>query len=278
MECWKKREDRGRRTEDRFRYLSSVISLLSSENTILQYSYQLTAKTIYIVAEKYTGGPMLEDGEKGSICQRDKKTYAIAPHIPCGIVTPDILRSLADAGEKYKAAALKITSAARIAIIGLEEKDLDSIWQELEMESGAATGLCIRSIKACPGIQFCRYGQQDSLGMGMELDKKFHGMELPGKLKMGVSGCPNQCAETCIKEIGLIGYKSGWKVVVGGNGGVKARLARDLVKGVSNDEALDLIDRIIKYYQENGKKNKRLGAMIEVWGFEEFKKALHIPD
>ena len=109
---------------------------------------------------------MLQDGEKGVIIQRDKKTYAIAPHIPCGVVSPETLRKLANVAEKYGAAALKITSAARIAIVGLKEEDVDNIWADLGMSPGAAIGLCVRSVKACPGTAFCKRGQRTVSGSG----------------------------------------------------------------------------------------------------------------
>ncbi len=217
---------------------------------------------------------MLQDGEKGVIIQRDKKTYAVAPHIPCGVVSPGILRKLADVAEKYEAAALKITSAARIAIVGIDEKDVDSVWNELGMAPGAAIGLCVRSVKACPGTTFCKRGMQDSLGVGMKLDEKYHGTELPGKLKIGVSGCPNQCAETCIKDVGLVGMKEGWKLLVGGNGGVKARLSIELAKGLTTEQAIELTDTILQYYKANARPHQRIGAMIEKMGFEEFKAAI----
>ena len=217
---------------------------------------------------------MLQDGDKGVIIQRDKQTYAVAPHIPCGVVAPATLRRLADVAEKYGAAALKVTSAARIAVVGLKEKDVDNVWAELGMNPGAAVGLCVRSVKACPGTTFCKRGQQDSLGVGMKLDEKYHGTELPGKLKMGVSGCVNQCAETCIKDIGLVGLPKGWKVFVGGNGGARPRLAKEIAKGLMTDEALELVDKIIEYYKANAKPRQRLGAMLEKVDFEEFKKAV----
>ena len=94
---------------------------------------------------------MLNDGDKGVIIQRDKQTYAVAPHIPCGVVSAQTLRKLADIAEKYDAAALKLTSAVRIAIVGLKEEDVDNVWAELGMDAGAAVGLCVRSVKACPG-------------------------------------------------------------------------------------------------------------------------------
>ena len=217
---------------------------------------------------------MLNDGDKGVIIQRDKQTYAVAPHIPCGVVSAQTLRKLADIAEKYDAAALKLTSAVRIAIVGLKEEDVDNVWAELGMDAGAAVGLCVRSVKACPGTTFCKRGIQDSLSLGLKLDKKYHGMELPGKLKIGVSGCPNQCAETCIKDIGLVGGPKGWTLMVGGNGGAKPRLAKELIKGISADQTLDLIDRVIDYYKTNAKPHQRLGAMLEKIDFEEFKSAV----
>ena len=219
---------------------------------------------------------MMQDGEKGVIIQRDKVTYAVAPHIPCGVVSPDTLRKLADVAEKYNVSALKITSAARIAIVGLKEEDVDNVWKDLGMSPGAGVGLCVRSIKACPGTTFCKRGMQDSLSMGMQLDGIYHGMELPSKFKLGVSGCPNQCAETCIKDIGLVGMKNGWKLYVGGNGGARPRLALELMNNISDEEALSAIDRIIKFYKENGKKNQRIGGLIDEIGLEEFKKRMEL--
>jgi NAD(P)H-nitrite reductase large subunit len=217
---------------------------------------------------------MLQDGEKGVIIQRDKQTYAVSPHIPCGVVQPETLRKIADMAEKYNAAAIKLTSAERIVLVGLKEEDIDNFWSDVRMPAGAAVGLCIRSIKACPGTTFCKRGIQDSLGLGFKLDEKYHGMELPAKFKMGVSGCPNQCAETCIKDIGLVGLPKGWKVLVGGNGGAKPRLAIELAKDLSTEQATELVDKIIEYYKANAKPHQRLGAMIEKMGFEEFKSAV----
>ncbi len=217
---------------------------------------------------------MLNDGAKGVIIQRDKQTYAIAPHIPCGVIQPETLRRLADVAEKYGAQALKITSAARIAIVGVAEKDVEAIWSDLGMSPGFAVGLCVRSVKACPGTAFCKRGQQDSLSLGLKLDGKYHGMELPGKFKIGVSGCPHQCAETCIKDIGLVGSPKGWRLLVGGNGGVKPRLSQELARDLTEKQAMRLIDKIIAYYKASAGTHRRLGAMIDKVGFEEFKKAV----
>lgn len=214
---------------------------------------------------------MLSDGEKGAVLQRDKETYAIVPHLPLGLVTPAQLRKIADVAEKYNNATLKITSAARIAIVGLKETDIDKAWQDLGMKPGAAIGLCVRSIKACPGNAFCRLGQQDALAMGMELDTHYHGLELPGKMKIGVSGCPNQCAESALKDIGLFGKAKGWTILAGGNAASRPRIGVILCEGLSNEDALTVCARIITYFKENGKKSERMGRFIDRIGFETFK-------
>lgn len=216
---------------------------------------------------------MLNDGDKGVILQRDKRTYAVAPHIPCGVIQPETLRRLADVAEKYGAKALKITSAERIAIVGINPEDIDSAWQDLDMDAGAAIGLCVRSVKACPGTTFCKRGMQDSLGMGLKLDEKYHGMELPQKLKMAVSGCPNCCAESKVRDIGLMGTKKGWKVFVGGSGSGRARIGEQIAEDLTDDEAMALVDRIIEFYKGSDQK-KRLGAFIDSIGLEEFKSSV----
>jgi NAD(P)H-nitrite reductase large subunit len=217
---------------------------------------------------------MLKVGEKGAIPQRDKLTYAVAPHIPCGVITPALLRKLADVAEKYQAQALKITGATRIAIVGLKEEDIDHVWHDLGMDKGAAVGRCVRSIRACPGNTFCSFGKQNSLGLGMKLDNLYHGAELPGKFKMAVSGCPLGCAESWVRDLGLIGEAGGWKVVVGGNVGAKPRIANELVTGLNDDQAMEWADKLISCYREQANKGERLGRMIDRIGFDTLKAAL----
>jgi NAD(P)H-nitrite reductase large subunit len=217
---------------------------------------------------------MLEDGVKGVIIQRDKTTYAIAPHLPCGMASPEILRKLADVAEKYNVKAVKVTSAARIALIGIKEEDVDAIWADLGMDVGNVVGICVRSVKACPGTTYCKRGQQDSLAVGLALDEKYHGVEMPGKMKIGVSGCPNQCAETSFKDIGLVGIPKGWRVYVGGSGGPNPRLADLVAKDLGTEEALALVDRVVDYYRANAKPRERIGKMIERLGLDHLRKAL----
>ncbi len=210
---------------------------------------------------------MLKDGEKGVILQRDKKTYGIAPHIPCGILTPDMLDKFATVARKYDNGALKITSAARIAILGINEEDVDDIWKDLGFDPGHAVGLCVRSVKVCPGTDFCRLAKQDSIEMGMKLDVEYHGMKLPSKMKMAVSGCKIQCGENCIKDISLYGTQDGWTVLVGGMGGIRPRLADVLVENVSTSEAEKIVAKTIDYYKENSKP-QRLGFFIDKIGLQ----------
>ena len=219
---------------------------------------------------------MLKDGEKGVILQRDKQTYAVAPHLPCGVVTPDLLRKLADTAEKYGCALVKITSEARIALIGLREDQVDAVWADLGMDAGRVVGMCVRSVKACPGTTFCKRGMQDSLAVGMELDRRYHGQPLPGKLKLGVSGCPNQCAETGLKDIGLVGSTRGWKVLVGGCGAGKPRIADKLADELTTEQALALVDKLVEFFKANARPNDRMGRLIERIGLDALCKAVGV--
>jgi NAD(P)H-nitrite reductase large subunit len=217
---------------------------------------------------------MLKLGEKGAIPQREKETYAIAPHIPCGVVTPALLRALADVSEKYEAQAIKITGAARIAIVGIKEEDVDRAWEDLGMTQGHAVGLCVRSVRACPGNTFCKLGQQDALGMGTKLDDLYHGMQLPGKFKISVSGCNLNCAESWVRDIGLFGKKDGWTLLIGGNVGASPRIADELLSGLDDTQALESIAKVVDTYKELGKKGERLGKMIDRVGLGPFKEAV----
>ena len=217
---------------------------------------------------------MLKLGEKGAIPQRDKETYAIAPHIPCGVVTPDLLRKIADVADTYQAQAVKITGATRIAIVGLKEEDIDSAWKDLGMAQGAAVGLCVRSVRSCPGTTFCSIGKQDALKIAGILDNRYHGQSLKGKFKMAVSGCRLSCAESWVRDVGLIGEKDGWKLVIGGNVGATPRIAKELATGLDDNAALVAVDRVVAYYNDQAKKGERLGKMIERVGITPFKAAI----
>ena len=216
--------------------------------------------------------------DKGAVIQRDMETYAIAPHLIGGLITPKQLRDIADVAEKYNASAVKVTGAQRIAIVGIKEEDIDNAWLDLGMKPGAAIGLCVRSVKICPGTTFCKRGLQDSVAIGAKLDGAFHGRNLPNKLKIGVSGCPNSCADSHTRDIGLIGGPKGWILYLGGRGGVIPRLGDRIAMNIPDDKIFDVVERVIDIYAENGQGRERLGNYIDRIGLEEFKKQLNIEE
>jgi NAD(P)H-nitrite reductase large subunit len=211
--------------------------------------------------------------EKGAIIQRDLETFSISPHIPGGFADPALLRKIADVAEKYGAKFVKLTGAQRIAIIGIREEDLDNAWAEFTDRS-KAIGLTIRSIQICPGTRACKRAKQDSPGLGFALDKEFYGKPAPAKFKMGVSGCPNCCSDSWMKDIGFFGTNEGFKAVVGGKGGGTPKLGRELAEGLTADQAVALARKVIAFYRENGMAPERLAATIERVGFDTFVKAV----
>ena len=210
--------------------------------------------------------------EKGAILQRDRETYAIAPHIPGGITDTAMLRKICDVADKYRVEAIKITSAQRIALIGIREEDLDNVWADLAQTPGAAIGLCVRSVKICPGTSYCKRGVQDSISLGLKLDSIYHAMELPNKMKLGVSGCLVSCAESALKDIGVMGTNKGWRIMVGGNAGARPRIADLLVDNVpTEEEVLEIVARIVDYYKNSANQN-RLGRILDEMGVERFRE------
>ena len=214
--------------------------------------------------------------EKGAVLQRDKETYAIAPHLIAGIVSADELRKIADVADKYNVSAIKVTGAQRIALVGLREEDIDSAWGDLGMSPGAAIGLCVRSIKVCPGTTFCKRGLQDSVAVGSKLDSLYHGKNLPNKLKIGVSGCPHSCADSAFKDIGLIGSGKGWMVYVGGKGRMKPRIADRIALCIPEENLFNLVEKIIEVYDNNATGKERIGDYIDRIGIETFKNQIDI--
>ena len=211
---------------------------------------------------------------KGAILQRDKETYAIVPRVPVGLLTPENLDKLTLVIKKYTIPIVKIVSGQRIALVGVKGEEVDEIWRELEMEPGKATGLCVHYVQACPGTTVCKLGVQDSLGLGLELEKLFIGTDLPAKVKIGVSGCPMTCGESFVRDIGVQGKKNGWTFIFGGNSGGHPRIGDVLAEDLTADQVLELAKKSMEYYQTNGKKRERTARFIERTGIEAMKMAL----
>ncbi len=211
---------------------------------------------------------------KGAILQRDKKTYAITPRIPGGIITPEILEKIAAVVKKYNLPAVKITSGNRIALVGIKKENIDSIWNELGMDVGHSNGLCFHYVQTCPGTDFCKYGAQNSIGLGTKLEKIFYGREFPAKVKIGVSGCNMCCANSFVKDIGIVGKRLGWTVVVGGRAGTLPKGGELLAKNLTDEEVIDVLKKFLDYYAENAKNDVRIFRMVDRVGIEEIKKTI----
>lgn len=212
---------------------------------------------------------MLPKGANLQKIYNGKKTYAITPHLPGGFVKPEVLRKYADVADKY-GGVLKLTSAQRIMITALKAEDIENVWAELGMQPAMGFANCVRSIKICPGNVFCKRGKQDSVKLGLELDKRWHKKEMPSRIKLGVAGCPNSCSEIYVKDIGVLGTDEGWDIYVGGTAGAHPRLADKLIEGLDYDEVLRIVDIIIEYYQKNA-DIERVGQFIDRIGFKKFK-------
>jgi NAD(P)H-nitrite reductase large subunit len=210
----------------------------------------------------------------GAILQRDKKTYAIVPRTPVGLVTPDNLEALARVARKYNIPVVKITSGQRFALLGLKKEDVDSAWQELNMEVGKATELCLHYVQACPGTVFCKFGIQDSIGLGRDLEAFFADLDLPAKLKIGVSGCPFCCSESFVRDIGIYGKKTGWTFIIGGSSGRRPRIGDVLAEDIAKETVIDLTRRTLEFYRANSKGKQRMARFIERIGIENFKAAV----
>ncbi|MGD9006922.1 MAG: NAD(P)/FAD-dependent oxidoreductase [Desulfobacteraceae bacterium] len=215
--------------------------------------------------------------EKGAIIQRDKQTFAVAPHIPGGFISVAEFRKIVDLAEKYQAETMKMTSGQRIAIFGLQETDLDNFWKDIERDTGYVIGLCVRMVKFCPGTTYCRHGKQDAMGVGAKLDRRHHGRMLSAKFKIGVAGCEYACNAPRFKEVGLLGLPDGWQISIGGTCGAKPRFGDIIADGLDDAQALEAADTIIKWYETGNFKPKvRMGRIIDELGLDEVKKAIGI--
>ncbi len=214
------------------------------------------------------------DHTAGAILQRDKETYAIVPRTPVGLVNVDDLERIVKVVRKYGIPVVKITSGQRFALVGMKKEDLPSIWKDLGMDMGKAVELCLHYVQACPGTAVCKFGVQDSLGLGMDIERFFYGMDLPAKVKIGVSGCPFCCGESFVRDIGVLGKKTGWTFAVGGSSARRPRVADVLRDDLSKEDVIDLTRRTLEFYREKAKKRERMARFVDRIGIENLKEAL----
>ncbi|MEO6151949.1 MAG: nitrite reductase large subunit NirB [Croceibacterium sp.] len=193
-------------------------------------------------------------------------TYSVVPRMWGGLTNPRELRAIADVVEKYDAPMIKVTGGQRLDIFGIKKEDLPAVWADLNaagMVSGHAYGKSLRTVKTCVGSEWCRFGTQDSTGLGVKIEQMTWGSWMPHKFKIAVSGCPRNCAESTIKDFGVICVDSGYELHVGGNGGIKVRVTDLLGKVATEEEALEYCAAFIQLYREQAHYLERTAPWIE---------------
>ena len=193
-------------------------------------------------------------------------TYSVVPRMWGGVTTPDELRAIADAAEKYDAKMVKVTGGQRIDLFGIKKEDLPAIWGDLNnagMVSGHAYGKSLRTVKTCVGSEWCRFGTQDSTGLGVQIEQMTWGSWTPHKFKIAVSGCPRNCAEATIKDFGVVCVDSGYELHVGGNGGIHVRATDLLTRVATEEEAKEYCGAFMQLYREEAHYLERTAPWIE---------------
>ena len=205
---------------------------------------------------------------KGAILQRDKETYAIVVRVSGSVIDIETGRKIADVAERFGAKILKVTGDGRLAIIGIQEEDLNTVYQELGLKPQAGTALCQQYVKVCPGTTYCNRGQRDTLAFARKIEDRYYPFpKITAKIKIGISGCFNSCAEPAIKDIGFIGLPKGWVLMVGGAGGKDPMIAQIIARNLSDEQAIEATGKILTYYRGMATRpqtrNLRLGVILK---------------
>ncbi len=199
-------------------------------------------------------------------------TFSVVPRIYGGVTTAADLRRIADVAERHHARMIKITGGQRIDLLGIPKEDLPAVWRELGMPSGHAYTKAFRTCKTCVGTDFCRYGVGDSTSLGIAIERRFQGVESPGKMKLATAGCPRNCSEATTKDVGAIAIEGGrWELYVGGAAGSRVRKGDLLCVAESHDEVLRLTGRFMQYYRERAKYLERTYDFVERVGIEKLR-------
>ena len=201
-------------------------------------------------------------------------TYSVIPRMWGGETTAADLRRIADVVDKFKIPTVKVTGGQRIDLLGVRKEDLREVWSDLGMPSGLAYAKGLRTVKTCVGSEWCRFGTQNSTLLGQQLERQLALMYAPHKVKLAVSGCPRNCAESGIKDVGIIGVDSGWEIYVGGNGGIKTEVAQFLVKLKTHEEVLEYAGAFLQLYREEAWYLERTVHYLARVGLEHVKKAM----
>ena len=179
-------------------------------------------------------------------------TYSVIPRMWGGETNAAELRRIADVVDKYQIPGVKVTGGQRIDLLGVKKEDLPGVWRDIGMPCGHAYGKSLRTVKTCVGSEWCRFGTQDSSQLGRDLERALWRMYAPHKVKLAVSGCPRNCAESGIKDVGIIGVDSGWEIHIAGNGGIKTEVAQFFTKVKTAEEVLEISGAFLQLYREEG--------------------------
>ncbi|HET9254398.1 MAG TPA: nitrite reductase large subunit NirB [Pseudonocardiaceae bacterium] len=202
-------------------------------------------------------------------------TFSVVPQIPGGVTSPAQLRRIADVAERYDVPMVKITGGQRIDLLGVRKEDLPRVWADLDMPSGYAYGKSFRTVKTCVGREFCRFGLGESTRLGIAIEQRYQGLESPAKMKLAVSGCPRNCAESYVKDIGIVAVEGGrWEIYVGGAAGASVRKGDLLATVDRHEDAVTLTGRFIQYYRENAKWLERTYDFVPRIGLAELQAIL----
>ncbi|MBL7091448.1 nitrite reductase large subunit NirB [Acidovorax sp.] len=201
-------------------------------------------------------------------------TYSVIPRMWGGETTADELRRIADAADKYNIPTIKVTGGQRIDLLGVKKEDLVNVWKDIGMPSGHAYAKALRTVKTCVGSEWCRMGTQDSTQMGKDLERAMWRMYAPHKVKFAVSGCPRNCAEAGIKDVGIIGVDSGWEMYVAGNGGIKTEVAHFFTKLKTAEEVLEYTGAFCELYRQEGWYLERTVHYVSRVGLDYVKKRI----
>ncbi|MBX5449468.1 nitrite reductase large subunit NirB [Thermogemmatispora sp.] len=202
-------------------------------------------------------------------------TFSVVPRIYGGVTTPEQLRRIADVAEKYHVPLVKITGGQRIDLVGVRKEQLPAIWKDLGMPSGHAYTKAFRTCKTCLGSDFCRYGLGDSTTLGIKIEKRYQGIEMPHKVKLATAGCPRNCSEATTKDLGAVAIEGGrWEIYVGGAAGSRVRKGDLLCTVNTHEEVLLYMGRFMQYYRENAKYQERSYDFVERIGIEQLRRVL----
>ena len=204
-------------------------------------------------------------------------TYSVVPRMWGGLTTPGELRAIANVAEKFNIPTVKVTGGQRIDLLGVKKEDLPAVWNDLGkagMVSGHAYAKGLRTVKTCVGSEWCRFGTQDSTGLGVKLEKMCWGSWTPHKVKFAVSGCPRNCAEATIKDMGVVCVEAGYDILVGGNGGVEVRVTDPLVRVATEAEVLEYAGAFMQLYREEAHYLERTAPWIARVGIDYVKQRL----